>query len=258
MLPTRPATRLPIARPPALASTLAAVLCALAVPLHAQTLPPPQNVVTLSASATVEVPQDWLRVVFSTTREGSDAAAVQSQLQQALEAALAEARRSAKPGALEVQTGNFSLYPRYAPPAPRGTNGGAPGGITGWQGSAEMIVEGRDAPAIAALAGRIRTLTIARTGFLLSREAREKREGEVEAEAIARFRARADAVARQFGFSGWTLREVQVVGSEPPQYQPQPQMRMSAAMASADQALPVEAGKATVSANVIGSVQLVK
>ena len=48
------------------------------------------------------------------------------------------------------------------------------------------------------------------------------------------------------------------MGSEPPQFQPQPQMRMSGAMASADQALPVEAGKATVSATVIGSVQLVK
>ena len=41
----------------------------------AQTLPPPVNVVSLSASATVEVAKDLLTVVFSTTRDGSDAGA---------------------------------------------------------------------------------------------------------------------------------------------------------------------------------------
>ena len=38
----------------------------------AQVLPPPQNVVSLSASASMEVTKDWLTVVFSTTREGAD------------------------------------------------------------------------------------------------------------------------------------------------------------------------------------------
>ena len=74
--------------------------------------PPPVNVVALSASATVELPRDWLTVAFSTTREAADAATVQSQLKQALDAALAEARKGARPGQLEVQTGAFSLYPR--------------------------------------------------------------------------------------------------------------------------------------------------
>lgn len=213
----------------------------------AQTLPVPQNVVSLSATASVEVVRDWLTVVFSTTREGSDAAVVQAQLKQALDVALADARKVAKPGQLEVQTGQFALHPRYAP------KGGV---ITGWQGSTELIVEGRDTQAIAQLAGRISTLTIARTGFSLSREARQKVEGDVAAQAIERFRARADAVSRQFGFAGYTLREVAVntEGGVPP---PQPMYRMQAQRAeAADAALPVEAGKAVVSANVSGSVQL--
>lgn len=213
----------------------------------AQTSPAPQNVVSLSASASVEVVRDWLTVAFSTTREGSDAAVVQAQLKQALEAALAEARKAAKPGQLEVQTGQFSLHPRYAPKG---------GTINGWQGSTELIVQGRDTQAIAQLSGRINTLTIARTGFSLSREALQKVEGEVAAQAIKRFRVRADAVSRQFGFAGYTLREVAVntEGSAPP---PQPMYRMQAQRAeAADAALPVEAGKAVVSANVSGSVQL--
>ncbi len=205
----------------------------------------PQNVVSLNASAFVEVPKDWLTLVFSTTREGTDATAVQNQLKQALDTALAEARKAARPGQVEVQTGNFALHPRYAPK----------GGTNGWTGTAELVVEGRDVPAISQLAGRIQTLTVARTGFGLSREARDKVDADVTAQAIAQFRAKADQVARQFGFASWSLREVQVQGNDAAP----PMMRMQAMRASAgaaDESLPVEAGKATVTVTISGSVQL--
>jgi predicted secreted protein len=215
----------------------------------AQTLPVPQNVVSLAAAASLQVPQDWLTVVLATTREGNDAAALQAQLKLALDTALAEARRAARgtaPQDLEVQTGGFSLNPRY----------GRDGRMSGWSGRAELQLQGRDTAAIAQLAGRIQTLTVASTGFSLSREAREKVESQVVAEAIGRFRARADEVSRQFGFAGWTLREVNVQ-TELPMGQPQPRMRVASAMAAtADEALPVEAGKATVSVTVAGSVAL--
>jgi predicted secreted protein len=224
-------------------------LAALAVASSAQTLPEPQNGVSLAAAASLQVPQDWLTVVLATTREGNDAAALQAQLKLALDTALAEARRAARgtaPQDLEVQTGGFSLNPRY----------GRDGRMSGWSGRAELQLQGRDTAAIAQLAGRIQTLTVASTGFSLSREAREKVESQVVAEAIGRFRARADEVSRQFGFAGWTLREVNVQ-TELPMGQPQPRMRVASAMAAtADEALPVEAGKATVSVTVAGSVAL--
>lgn len=228
----------------------AASIGALLATAQAQTLPPPQNVVSLSASASVEVTKDWLQVVFSTTRDGVDAAVVQTQLRQALDAALAEAKKAAKPGGqVEVQTGGFSLSPRYGQPQK-----GNPV-ITGWQGSTEMIVEGRDVQAISQLTGRIPTLSIARVNFTLSREARQKVEGDVSAQAIQRFRERAEAVSKQFGFAGYTVREVNVSadGANPP---PMPMMRMQASAVAADAALPVEAGKAVVTANVNGSVQM--
>jgi predicted secreted protein len=225
-------------------STLAACSAMMAA-ASAQVLPPPQNVVSLNATATVEVNKDWLTVVFSTTREGPDAAAVQSQLKQALDTALNEARKAAKPGQVEVQTGAFSLYPRYAPK----------GGISGWQGSTELIVQGRDTQTVSQLTARIQTLTIARVGFSLSREAREKVEADVAAEAIARFRARADTVSRQFGFAGYTVREVSV-STDAGAMQAQPMLRAQAMRVGGDEALPVEAGKATVTATVNGSVQM--
>ena len=209
----------------------------------------PQNVISLSASASVEVQKDWLTIVFSTTRDGADAAAVQSQLRQALDTALTEARKVAKPGQVEVQTGGFSLYPRYT------NKPNAAPVINGWQGSTELVVEGRDVQAISQLTGRVTTLTIGRVAFSLSREAREKVEAEVAAQAISRFRARADAVSKQFGFSGYTVREV-AVNAESPGTVSMPMMRAQAMRASAEEALPVEAGKATVTAQVSGSVQM--
>ena len=208
----------------------------------------PRDRLSLSANATAEVTRDLLGVSFSTTREGADAATVQSALKQALDGALTEARKVAKPGQVDVQTGGFSLYPRHDPKT---------GKINGWQGSAELQVEGRDTAAIAQLTGRITTLTIARVGYSLSREAREKAEAEITAQAIARYRARAADYARQFGYGGYVVGEVSISGDE--SSAPRLMMKtMALRGAAADESLPTEAGKASVTVNVSGSVQLTK
>ena len=228
----------------------AAFALAAALPLSAwaDNLPAPEGVLNLSSSATLEVTRDLLSVSFTTTREGTDAASVQAQLKQALDAALTEAKRAARPGQVDVQTGNFSLSPRY-------TNKGA---ITGWQGSAELIVEGRDLPAIGQLSGRITTLTVGRVGYSISRELREKSEGEVSAQAIQRYRAKAAEVARQFGYAGYTVREVNVSSSDGPQMPRPMMMQANALKVSADDALPVEPGKGTITVNVNGTVQMTR
>jgi len=97
-----------------LRSTVAAASLALGGLAQAADAPTVQGIVNLSASASVEVPRDVLSVTLTATRDGPDAAAVQSALKQALDAALFEARKLAKPGQVEVQTGNFALFPRYA------------------------------------------------------------------------------------------------------------------------------------------------
>ena len=211
----------------------------------ADPVPAPEGVLSLSSSATLEVTRDLLSVTFSTTREGTDAAAVQSQLKQALDAALAEARRAARPGQVDVQTGNFSISPRY-------TNKGE---ITGWQGSAELGVEGRDLAAIGQLSGRIKSLTVARVGYSISRELREKSEGEVAAQAIQRYRAKAAEVAHQFGYAGYTVREVNVSSSDGQALRPM-MMQAKALAPGADDALPVEPGKGSIVVNVNGTVQM--
>ncbi len=209
--------------------------------------PAPQGVVNLSASATTEVARDTMTVTLSATRDGADASAVQTALKQALDTALAEAKKAARPGQVEVQTGNFALFPRY----------NKQNTISGWQGNAELVVEGRDMQAIAALAGRISTMTIARVEYGLSRELRAKTEADLTAQAIANYRARAADAAKQFGYAGYTLREASINSGESRPPIPAPRMRAMAAPAS-DEALPVEAGKSAVSVSVSGSVQLTK
>jgi predicted secreted protein len=205
------------------------------------------DVLTLAASAAIEVQYDVMAMTLSTTREGSDAAAVQSQLRQAVEAALTEARKAQRPGQLEVRTGAFSLSPRYGPK----------GSITGWVGQAELVLEGRDMSAIAQLAGRLNTLTVARVGYSLARDTRERVEADAVAQAIAKFRARATDYAKQFGFAGYSVNEVHV-GTSEPGIVPIARRMLAAATASADESIPVEAGKATVTVNVNGSVQMTR
>jgi predicted secreted protein len=203
-------------------------------------------VLQLSASSTVEVQQDLLSLSLTTTREGSDPNTVQTQLKVALDAALAEARKAAQPGQMDVRTGNFALYPRHS----------RDGKISGWNGTAELVLEGRDFARITQTAGKIQTMTLGGVSFALSREQRAKVEAEAQAVAIERFKAKAGELAKGFGFSGYSLREV-AVNSNDQGHVPRPRMEMaSAKMTSSDMAVPVEAGKSIVMVTVSGSVQL--
>jgi predicted secreted protein len=206
----------------------------------------PQNMVQLSANAVVEVQQDILTINLSTTREATDANVVQSQLKTAIDAALTEAKKTALPGQLDVRTGNFSLYPRYA----------KDGKINGWQGTTELVIEGRDFLKISAAAGKIQTLTIASVSFSLSREQRSKAEAEAQHSAIERFRVKAGDIAKSFGMVTYNVHEISVNAGDQG-YTPRPRFaEMTMKSASADTPAPVEAGKTAVMVTVSGSVQL--
>jgi predicted secreted protein len=215
--------------------------------LFAQSMPHGQlqNVAQLSASGSVEVQQDLLSISMNTTRDGTDAGTVQTQLKQALDTALAQARQAAVPGQLDVRTGNFSLYPRY----------GKDGKINGWQGSTELVLEGKDFARITSTAGKIQTLTLGNVSFALSREQRARVEGEAQTQAIERFKAKAADIARGFGFSAYTLREVSINANDQGPV-PRPRLMSMAKAEMSDSPVSVEAGKSTVLVNVSGSVQM--
>lgn len=241
--------RIPAHRLPRLGAVLLVAMTCLTAraQTHPHPMTPPANVVSLSASAQAEVPQDLLSITLSVQREAADPGTVQAQLKQALDAALTLARAEVQSGQFEVRTGQFSLYPRH----------GRDGRISAWQGAAELVLDGRDIARISALAGRLPGMGVSQVAFSLSREQRQRVEADVQAQAIERFRARADAVARSFGFGGYSLREVSVGSADAPM----PMLRrapmaMEARAAAADMPVPVEAGRALVQVTVSGSVQL--
>lgn len=206
--------------------------------------PLPTQRVSLAASASVLVAQDLLTMSLTTLREGADPQAVQQQLKTALDSALTLARREARAGQMDVRTGRFGLSPRF----------GRDGKMTGWQGTTELVLEGRDFLRISETAGKLQTLTVASASFGLTPEQRQSAQAQAQGQAIGLFRQRAAEIAKSFDFGGYTLGEVSVNFEEPGQpYRPQ---LMAARAMAAEAPIPVEAGQASVSVTVSGSVQL--
>ena len=105
------------------------------------------------------------------------------------------------------------------------------------------------------VAGRIQAMTVGSLDYSVSREAREKVEGEVAAQAIVRFRAKAADYAKAFGYATFTVRDANV-NIDNGQPTPRPFRAKIAQASSMSEALPVEAGSGSVTANVNGSIQL--
>ncbi len=203
------------------------------------------QVLHLSASAQTEVAQDWLVMSLSVQKEGLQAPAVQKQLNAVLSAALAVASPMAKPGALEVRTGEMNVSPRYW----------RDGKINGWAGTAQLVLLGRDAEQIATLAARLPEMTVSRIEWRLSAEQKNAAETRIQAEAVARFQTRAQALTQQFGFSAYTLREVRVNAQEASEGSVMPRMAM-VQMDEAPAAVPTMAGKSRVVVNLTGSIAM--
>ena len=204
------------------------------------------QVLHLNALAQTEVAQDWLVITLSVQKEGVQAPAVQKQLNTILSAALAVATPMAKPGALEVKTGEMNVSPRY----------GRDGKTNGWVGSAQLVLQGRDVEQITTLAGRMPDLTVSQIDWRLSSEQKTAAEARIQAEAVAHFQSKAQSLTKQFGFAAYTLREVRVSVQEAGEGVVMPRMAMAQMDAPSPMPVPAVAGKSRVVVNISGSIVL--
>ena len=212
-------------------------------------MPEPRNVVSFQSSASTEVAQDQMRITLSTTLEGSAAQEVQGRLRKAVEAALDQAKPQAAAEKMEVTTGSFRINPRY----------GKDSKITGWQGYAEVMLEGTDFARITATAAASKSLNMGGISFGLSPKTQREAEARAQGEAIKSFQNRAQQLASAIGFSSYNIREVNINGNEYGGMQPAPRakmMVMSAPMMEADSGVPAEPGKTRVEVSVNGSIQM--
>jgi predicted secreted protein len=206
--------------------------------------PQPSGVLSLSAQASAEVPQDVVNITLFYEQETQDASSLTSTLNQRADAALREAKGVDN---VTARSGSFTVYPSTD----------RDGKISAWRGRTEVVLESKDFAAASKLAGKMsNSMQVGNVTFSLSPEAERAAGQKLSTEAIASFRSEAQASAQAFGYSNYSIREVNVGrnGSSP-----RPVMMMARSMnADAKMAAPMalEAGTSTVTVNVSGSVQM--
>ena len=140
-------------------------------------------------------------MTLTTTREATDAATVQSQLQAPPSTPPWPRRARARSRASSTCAPATSACRRATRARARSAAGRA---RPNWCSKAGT------SPRITQTAGTHPTLTVGNVGFGLSREQRAKVEAEAQTLAIDNFKQKAGELAKGFGFGGYTLREVSV------------------------------------------------
>jgi predicted secreted protein len=209
-----------------------------------------KDVLSLDASAAVEVVPDTAYVTLAAEATGTDAGAITRDVQQIINAGLTQAKATKD---VEARTGGFNTQQRWNN---KGTR-------DGWTVRAELVLKSKDFATLGTLAGKLaqQKLMIANTGFEMSRAQREREEAALIESAVNAFKTKATAAAKAFGFSGYTLREVNL-GSIGGDIRPQPKFAMARAAvmdaAPAPEAMSIEGGKSTLTLSVNGSVVMQK
>nr|WP_061158516.1 SIMPL domain-containing protein [Caballeronia temeraria] len=207
--------------------------------------PQPSGVLSLSAQASAQVPQDVVNITLFYEQEAADPSSLTSTLNQRAEAALREAKGV---DGVTAKSGSFTVYPSTD----------RDGKISAWRGRTEVVLESHDFAAASKLAGKMSSsMQVGSVAFSLSPEAQRAAEQKLVSQAIDSFRKQAQTAAQGFGYSNFTIREVNVGHSG---MQPRPVMMMQSRAMSADakMAAPIamEAGTSTVTVDVSGSVQM--
>lgn len=205
----------------------------------------PAGVLSLNAQASADVPQDVVDITLFYEQQASDPSALTSTLNQHADSALQKAKGV---NGVTARTGSFSIYPSTD----------RDGRISAWRGRTEVVLKSHDFAAASKLAGEMASIMqVGNVQFSLSPETQRAAEQKLTGEAIKSFREQASSSAQAFGYSGYSIREVNVGHNG---VMPRPMMMMSARAMSADAnasaPVPIEGGTSTVTVNVSGSVQM--
>lgn len=218
---------------------------------HAMPVNPPHNkdVLSLDAAASVEVVPDTAFVTLAAEASGADPASITRDVQQAINAGLAQAKATKD---IDARTGGFNTSQRWNNKGVR----------DGWSVRAELVIKSKDFATLGTLAGKLaqQKLMIANTGFEMSRAQREREEAALIESAVNAFKTKASAAAKAFGFSNYSLREVNL-GSIGGDVRPQPKMmamRAQAASMEVAEPMAIEGGKTVLALSVSGSVAMIK
>ena len=207
----------------------------------------PLQIIQLEGVSTRELTNDVAALTFQTTSEGKDASVVQTELREAVRAAVETVRPHLAADAVELTTDSFTVSPRYS----------KSGKMDGYLGVAQVTVKGTDTAKISQLASDIKTMVVSGSKNSVSRKLRLSVESDLMSEAIADFRAKADAIASAFGHKSWAIQNAHVsVAAERTYGGGGKVMAMNAAVGMESAPMEIESGKSTMNGNVRGSIIL--
>jgi len=198
------------------------------------------NLVSLSAQAEREVPNDLLSAVLAAEAEGVEPAPLAAEVNRTMQRALALAKGV---GAVKIRTGGYATTPVYDKNR-----------IVRWRVRQELRLESADFAAATDLIGKLQaSLVVAGMTLSVSPEARRQAENALTAEAIGAFDERARLVRDAMKAKSYRLRDLQLSGSEPPR----PLYAMARSAVAQSAAPPaIEPGTTRILITVSGTVQL--
>jgi predicted secreted protein len=220
---------------------LLALLCA---PLLAAAQAPETlfNLVTLTAQAEREIPNDLLTATLAAEAEGADPAQLADGVNRTMQRALATALAYKS---VKAQSGAYQTFPVYDKNR-----------VARWRVRQELRLESADFAGATELVGKLQaSLVVAGLNLSVSNEARRKAENALIPEALASFDERARVLRDAMKAKGYRMRDLQVsTGGGAP---PRPMMTMARGMASESIAQPaIEPGSTRILVTVSGTIQL--
>ncbi len=204
----------------------------------------PYNRVDFQVEAAREIANDLLVANLNIEVQDKQPARVAQQLNAALNDALKKAATFNK---IKTSSGNQSTYPVYS----------KNNRIDAWRGRGEIHIESRDFKAAGELIMALQnTMQLSGVQFIVAPDSRAQAENTLISEAIAAFKARADAIRSAVGASTYKTVRFSINNAGQP-YQPKVMMMRSAAMA--DSAIPTPdfaAGESRLTVQINGTIEL--
>ncbi|MEO8486506.1 MAG: SIMPL domain-containing protein [Betaproteobacteria bacterium] len=227
-----------------LSLALVAALVAPVAALAQDGAPTPVPVISISASSTATVPNDRLHAWFRVEVDNPSAAAAAAEVNSRVARVLAKLK--SLPDA-QTSTSGYTTQQIVEKGKP-----------TRWRVVQTIKVEGADFAAIGEAAGRLQAedgAVLSGMSFGISDELRRRTQDAITQQAIAAWRARAQAAAQGFGAAGWRPGRVSIQtgdGARPYPMMARAEMQMAAAPAP----VPLEAGSTDVTVSVNGEAIL--
>lgn len=199
------------------------------------------RVVSLSANAEREVPNDLMRVQLMVEHQAPRAADVAQKVNADMSWALDALKGERK---LKYETRQYSTYPMYNKHK-----------IKGWRASQQLLIESEDFARLSNVILRLQDrLQVKDMRFAPTRATRKRVEDALIGEALEAFKARARLVQENMQSSAYQLVDLSV--NTQGHYEPMYRSNMKMMAMSADAAPAVAGGTSNMTVSVSGQIQL--